>query len=307
MLVKQSERLREAAKASNVLCLQAKQLNAYPGLGLVGDSPINPAISKLGDKAIKSAKEQLNRRKQLDEILAAYAEDMKNALSTGAEVDPVFEDFLMGKVPPSFSSFLLPSRDREVSYTKYDPDEDGHVDVDVEARGSYKTFQPPHSPIANDKSKGLQYSSYYTEYKKMDDLNLQGLLNVLDGVVDSPGRIVIMSTNHPEKLDPALIRPGRVDKKLLLGYMESAEMVEMIEHYFQTVLTKDQVERVRRVLVGIPPETTSKLKLTPAQVEQMTAEHEDVEAMVVSLEKKARLLIPHVGRVAESSEVAFDI
>lgn len=39
-----------------------------------------------------------------------------------------------------------------------------------------------------------------------DALNLAGLLNVLDGVVDTPGRIVVMSTNHPEKLDPALIR-----------------------------------------------------------------------------------------------------
>ena len=33
--------------------------------------------------------------------------------------------------------------------------------------------------------------------------------NVLqDGVVDCPDRIVVMTTNHPEKLDPALIRPG---------------------------------------------------------------------------------------------------
>lgn len=48
---------------------------------------------------------------------------------------------------------------------------------------------------------------------------LQGLLNVLDGVVDTPGRIVIMTTNHPETLDPALIRPGRIDKRIYLGYM----------------------------------------------------------------------------------------
>lgn len=42
-----------------------------------------------------------------------------------------------------------------------------------------------------------------------------GLLNVLDGVVDTPNRIVIMTTNHPEKLDPALIRPGRINKKVI--------------------------------------------------------------------------------------------
>ena len=37
-----------------------------------------------------------------------------------------------------------------------------------------------------------------------------GLLNVLDGVVDTPGRILIMTSNHPEILDPALIRPGKL-------------------------------------------------------------------------------------------------
>ncbi|EFJ51652.1 hypothetical protein VOLCADRAFT_116304 [Volvox carteri f. nagariensis] len=51
-------------------------------------------------------------------------------------------------------------------------------------------------------------------FKGDDDLNLAGLLNVLDGVVDTPNRIVIMTTNHPEKLDPALIRPGRINKKV---------------------------------------------------------------------------------------------
>lgn len=44
-----------------------------------------------------------------------------------------------------------------------------------------------------------------------------GLLNVLDGVVDTPNRIVIMTTNHPDKLDPALIRPGRINKKIYMG------------------------------------------------------------------------------------------
>ena len=55
---------------------------------------------------------------------------------------------------------------------------------------------------------------------------LQGLLNVLDGVVDTPGRIVVMTTNHPEALDAALIRPGRIDKKVYLGYMRWENCLE---------------------------------------------------------------------------------
>lgn len=39
-----------------------------------------------------------------------------------------------------------------------------------------------------------------------DALNLAGILNTLDGVVDTPGRLLVMTSNHPEKLDPALIR-----------------------------------------------------------------------------------------------------
>merc|ERR1712224_1042957 len=65
-----------------------------------------------------------------------------------------------------------------------------------------------------------------------DRLDLAGLLNVLDGVVDSPNRIVIMTTNHPERLDPALIRPGRINKQILMGYLTAPNAFEMVEHYF---------------------------------------------------------------------------
>jgi chaperone BCS1 len=42
-------------------------------------------------------------------------------------------------------------------------------------------------------------------------VTMSGLLNILDGVIAQEGRIVMMTTNHIEKLDPALIRPGRID------------------------------------------------------------------------------------------------
>ncbi|KAI1387440.1 BCS1 N terminal-domain-containing protein [Hypoxylon trugodes] len=46
---------------------------------------------------------------------------------------------------------------------------------------------------------------------RSNGLSLSGLLNILDGVASQEGRILIMTTNHVEKLDKALIRPGRVD------------------------------------------------------------------------------------------------
>ncbi|KAI0394150.1 P-loop containing nucleoside triphosphate hydrolase protein [Xylariaceae sp. FL0594] len=57
--------------------------------------------------------------------------------------------------------------------------------------------------------------------------SLSSLLNVLDGVASQEGRIVIMTTNHPELLDEALIRPGRIDVKVHMGYIskEGAEQL----------------------------------------------------------------------------------
>ena len=52
-----------------------------------------------------------------------------------------------------------------------------------------------------------------------DTVTLGGLLNVLDGVASQEGRIVLLTSNHPEKLDPALLRPGRVDMRVFLGNM----------------------------------------------------------------------------------------
>jgi chaperone BCS1 len=37
------------------------------------------------------------------------------------------------------------------------------------------------------------------------------LLNAIDGIRTIDGRILFMTTNHKEKLDPALLRPGRTD------------------------------------------------------------------------------------------------
>jgi chaperone BCS1 len=134
-------------------------------------------------------------------------------------------------------------------------------------------------------------------WKDPDQLSLSGLLNVLDGVVDTPGRIVIMTTNHPEMLDPALIRPGRVDKKILLGFMEAADVVCMLELYFQATISDEQVSRLESALCG----GKMGLKLTPAQIEQMAVEYEKLEDIIAELEERSpKKLVAQVSKVKES-------
>lgn len=62
-------------------------------------------------------------------------------------------------------------------------------------------------------------------------LSLSGLLNILDGIASQEGRILIMTTNHIEKLDKALIRPGRVDMIIPFGLADK----EMVASIFRAV------------------------------------------------------------------------
>merc|ERR1711902_411675 len=52
---------------------------------------------------------------------------------------------------------------------------------------------------------------------KSSKLTLATLLEVLDGVMEMDGRMLIITTNYPERLDKALIRPGRIDMKVKFG------------------------------------------------------------------------------------------
>ena len=111
----------------------------------------------------------------------------------------------------------------------------------------------------------------------LDELNLSGVLNVLDGVVDSPGRILIMTTNHPEKLDPALIRPGRINLAIELTFMSPDCLCELIAHLMQQELSEPQALRAK--------ELAAYGKVTPAKVEQSCAESSTIDRLLESLTK----------------------
>ena len=62
---------------------------------------------------------------------------------------------------------------------------------------------------------------------------LDCLLGILNGPIDMVGAIVILSTNHPEMLDPALIRPGRIDLNIEFKNASLDLIKEMFIYYFR--------------------------------------------------------------------------
>ncbi|GKV32707.1 hypothetical protein SLEP1_g41294 [Rubroshorea leprosula] len=66
-------------------------------------------------------------------------------------------------------------------------------------------------------------------------ITLSGLLNFTDGLWSSFGdeRLIIFTTNHKDKLEPALLRPGRMDLEIYMGYCTFAAFKQLAKSYLQ--------------------------------------------------------------------------
>lgn len=67
------------------------------------------------------------------------------------------------------------------------------------------------------------------------NITLSNLLNILDGINSMPGRIIIFSTNCPEKLDEAFLRPGRIDLRIRFGRPKKPVIYEMMTHWYKCI------------------------------------------------------------------------
>ena len=74
-----------------------------------------------------------------------------------------------------------------------------------------------------------------------DCLTFSGILNALDGMTAAEGRLLYMTTNHKENLDPALIRPGRIDRQLEFKRTTRDQLQCMFEHFYSEFASSDKV------------------------------------------------------------------
>jgi chaperone BCS1 len=78
-----------------------------------------------------------------------------------------------------------------------------------------------------------------------EPITLDDILNLWDGIRETPGRIMIITSNHYDKLDPALIRPGRIDISLELSYVSRAIIKEMYVHLFGDTIEDEKLEKIQ--------------------------------------------------------------
>jgi mitochondrial chaperone BCS1 len=75
-------------------------------------------------------------------------------------------------------------------------------------------------------------ASQATVVQQPGAVTLSGLLNVLDGFHAPENVVLVMTTNDVDALDPALLRPGRIDYRLYLGQASESQKAELFRRFF---------------------------------------------------------------------------
>ncbi|XP_057786763.1 AAA-ATPase At3g50940-like [Salvia miltiorrhiza] len=121
--------------------------------------------------------------------------------------------------------------------------------------------------------------------QEQNKVTLSGLLNFVDGLWSSCGdeRIIIFTTNHIEKLDPALLRPGRMDVHINMSYCTPCGFRLLASNYLE-IKEHPMFEEIEDLLQNA--------KATPAEVaEQLLKEdepHDSLQGLIDFLHKKMR-------------------
>ena len=134
--------------------------------------------------------------------------------------------------------------------------------------------------------------AFFVAREKQDariQISFSGLLNAIDGAGAQEGRIVVLTTNHRERLDAALIRPGRIDLQVELGRATAAQLRGLLLRFYPA-----EAARIERLVADYPARC-----LSPAQVQQILIAAKSADEAEAAL-RKAFAALPVDGASAGS-------
>ena len=111
-------------------------------------------------------------------------------------------------------------------------------------------------------------------------MTLSGLLNFVDGLWSTSGeeRIIIFTTNYKERLDPALLRPGRMDMHIHMGYC-CPESFRILASNYHSITDHDTYPEIEALI--------KEVMVTPAEVAEVLMRSDDTD---IGLEGLIRFL-----------------
>ncbi|CAN0908895.1 AAA-ATPase At5g17760 [Linum grandiflorum] len=161
-------------------------------------------------------------------------------------------------------------------------------------------------PDRNDIKGAVEAALKVTNKKSEEKITLAGLLNFIDGLWSSCGdeRVIVFTTNHKEKLDPTLLRPGRMDMHVHLSYCTKRVFEELAKNYLGVDVENHRLYAEIGELID-----EDDAKLTPAKVTEKLMESEDPDVALDGLlnllkeEKKKKTEKESVVRANDELEV----
>ena len=142
---------------------------------------------------------------------------------------------------------------------------------------------------------------------------LNQLLAEMDGFDTSKGLLILAATNRPEVLDPALLRPGRFDRRIIVDRPDLKGRVEILKVHAKDVMLDETVDleaialatsgAVGSDLANMINEAAILAVKTGRRAVSQKDLQESVEVVLVGKEKKDRILSPQERRIVSYHEV----
>ncbi|PSS31318.1 AAA-ATPase [Actinidia chinensis var. chinensis] len=125
---------------------------------------------------------------------------------------------------------------------------------------------------------GVQNRETESEARMVEDdkITLSGLLNFIDGLWSSCGdeRIIVFTTNHKDRLDPALLRPGRMDLHIHMSYCTFDGFKTLAFNY---------LKKEDHTLFEAIKELLATVQATPAEIAEQLMKNDDAEVALQNL------------------------
>jgi chaperone BCS1 len=151
---------------------------------------------------------------------------------------------------------------RKVKSGHGSPDEPS-FEIDSSAEEADTGLDSPAPPVPSvneyvEKAAALRQKSV----KPIDSLTsytkvlLSDVLNAMDGLISIDKRVIIFTTNHLEKLDRALIRPGRIDCLEMIDYISYEQFLRFCRLFYKDTVTSERIDELSSIYSSLSPKTT---------------------------------------------------
>ena len=102
----------------------------------------------------------------------------------------------------------------------------------------------------------------------------------MDGIRETPGRILIITSNHYEKLDSALTRPGRIDITHKLDNASRKTIADIYNHLFEKNIDPSNLEKVNEFFYS------------PAELVNIYVAHKEEDKFIERLLQNKKIQTP---------------